>query len=536
MPNTEVRAMQLSNLYYNQGLEQAGVRDLTGAVTKLRQSLLLNKRNTQARNLLGLICWEMGEAGEAIREWMISRAYQPKNNIAADYIRRVQADKNGFQNMKDAAGDYNKALANCREGHDDMAAVQLRRVMSRNPRMVRAGQLLALIEIRQGREGQARKVLRRIEKIDRTNPVTLRYLKAIEEITAAKTKGRRAKESEEEEREQENAAAAVFRKLQDLPSFSGMVNILIGLALGILAAAFLVVPAVRRSMNQETNSRVVNYTTTLAEQKDRIDSLEAQIRESDAIVEKAKLQVEDSQSEVTSYDSLVKAYNFYMAQQYMMAVEELDKIDPNKLTTGSAAIYAGIHDDAVQNAYSDYVYSGNVAYAEGNWDEAIRYLEKALSIRMEDSDPLQLLALAYDNKGDTQKAIEYYQKIIDNFPNTWAADNAAYAIIMLGGETDYYDTGYDDGYSEETYKEPNYDNMTLDGQTYTVQGYDGGEYMDQGYTEEEYTEPVYSEETYDQVFDQAYDQAYDQTYDQAYDQAYDQDQNQTDTNRPDIFR
>ena len=75
MPNAEKRAFQLSNLYYNQGLERAGVRDLTGAVTKLRQSLLLNKRNTAARNLLGLVYLEMGEVVAALREWLISQSY-----------------------------------------------------------------------------------------------------------------------------------------------------------------------------------------------------------------------------------------------------------------------------------------------------------------------------------------------------------------------------------------------------------------------------------------------------------------------------
>ena len=61
MPNAEGRARQLSWLYYNQGLEQAAARDLSGATTKLRQSLQLNKRNIQARNLLGLIYYETGE-------------------------------------------------------------------------------------------------------------------------------------------------------------------------------------------------------------------------------------------------------------------------------------------------------------------------------------------------------------------------------------------------------------------------------------------------------------------------------------------
>ena len=44
-----------SNWHYNQGLAKAKVRDLSGAVTSLSQSLKYNKRNTDARNLLGLI-------------------------------------------------------------------------------------------------------------------------------------------------------------------------------------------------------------------------------------------------------------------------------------------------------------------------------------------------------------------------------------------------------------------------------------------------------------------------------------------------
>ena len=41
------RIMHVSNMYYNDGLEKAGVRDLTGAITSLRQSLKFNKNNIQ---------------------------------------------------------------------------------------------------------------------------------------------------------------------------------------------------------------------------------------------------------------------------------------------------------------------------------------------------------------------------------------------------------------------------------------------------------------------------------------------------------
>ena len=74
------RALRVSNSYYNDGLQKAGIRNLSGAITSLERSLKFNKYNTDARNLLGLIYYEMGEAVDALSEWVISKNYQPENN------------------------------------------------------------------------------------------------------------------------------------------------------------------------------------------------------------------------------------------------------------------------------------------------------------------------------------------------------------------------------------------------------------------------------------------------------------------------
>ena len=42
------KIMAVSNFYYNEGLEKAGVRDLSGAIVSLRQSLKFNKNNIDA--------------------------------------------------------------------------------------------------------------------------------------------------------------------------------------------------------------------------------------------------------------------------------------------------------------------------------------------------------------------------------------------------------------------------------------------------------------------------------------------------------
>ena len=85
------KAIYLSKLYYNQGLEKASVRDLSGAISCLRQSLKFNKLNIQARNLLGLVYFETGEVVAALCEWVISKNIQPKDNLAVYYILRLEA-------------------------------------------------------------------------------------------------------------------------------------------------------------------------------------------------------------------------------------------------------------------------------------------------------------------------------------------------------------------------------------------------------------------------------------------------------------
>lgn len=52
--------VRASNSYYNMGLARVKVRDLSGAVPALSTSLELNKNNIKARNLLGLVYYEMG--------------------------------------------------------------------------------------------------------------------------------------------------------------------------------------------------------------------------------------------------------------------------------------------------------------------------------------------------------------------------------------------------------------------------------------------------------------------------------------------
>ena len=49
------KIMYQSNSWYNDGLRKAQVRDMSGAIVSLQQSLQYNRENIAARNLLGLV-------------------------------------------------------------------------------------------------------------------------------------------------------------------------------------------------------------------------------------------------------------------------------------------------------------------------------------------------------------------------------------------------------------------------------------------------------------------------------------------------
>lgn len=78
-----------SNSYYNLGLAKAQVRDLTGAVSALKTSLKINKSNIKARNLLGLVYFEIGETALALKEWVISVNLKPDKMLQPFILRKL---------------------------------------------------------------------------------------------------------------------------------------------------------------------------------------------------------------------------------------------------------------------------------------------------------------------------------------------------------------------------------------------------------------------------------------------------------------
>ena len=143
--NAEMRSRQISNAYYNMGLEKAKERDLTGAADALKKSLRFNKYQTNARNLLGLVYHEIGEVGAALAQWIISLNFQQEDNLAEEYLKVLQ-DAPGYLDMADqAAKKYNQSLQYACSDNEDLAVLLLMRMVEEMPNFVKEQQLLDLL-------------------------------------------------------------------------------------------------------------------------------------------------------------------------------------------------------------------------------------------------------------------------------------------------------------------------------------------------------------------------------------------------------
>ena len=70
------RIFLVSAFFYNKGLRQAKEHDFYNAEKSLRKSIKFNKRNVEARNLLGLINYNTGKLAEGVKQWIISTNFQ----------------------------------------------------------------------------------------------------------------------------------------------------------------------------------------------------------------------------------------------------------------------------------------------------------------------------------------------------------------------------------------------------------------------------------------------------------------------------
>ena len=416
----------LSRQYYNQGLEKASVRDLSGAISCLKQSLIYNKHNIQARNLLGLVYFETGEVVSALSEWVISKNLQPTRNLATEYINKLQANSNKLEAINETIRKYNDALNLCREGHEDMAAIRLKKILTQNPKLIKGYHLLALIRMKEGEYNRARKALRKAARIDKTNTTTLRFLKEIDDQTGVTTKLEHQKKGffrngAGKKTEQENSSVDMTVQVhayKEQSRISLFFTLVAGFGAGLLAFYLLAVPSIRQGIYREANQQIVKYSDAVSSQGAELTKAQSQAQESDDTVAAASKQIEEEKKKSSSYEALLEAYTALQQQNVDEAALKVQNV------------YADTLSDSLKGIYNSICSSTGVTGIEGDSGAGSDTSSGDTSSEDTSSD-------SEDSSGDTSSDSEDYSEDTSSYDES--------------GDNSYDDSSYDESYDDGSY-------------------------------------------------------------------------------------
>ena len=283
-------------------------------------------------------------------------------------------------------------------------------------------------------------------EIDRNNLQTLRYLKEAEMMLmpdeAVKQPVKRRKE-EAVRYQSENELIIQPLNIKD-PKRSGMatlVNMAIGLVIGLAGMYFLVVPAAESRVRNEEQQVITRISNESDAKTARIQELEGQISSLQSGMEELHGQIDGFVGEdgtLQSIERLLQIAAAYLESRDVFAAEtELNAIgqsvDIASMTEGYGRLYRALFTAIGPELSTSYFTQGSNYYRVGEYDSAVASFQLAVQYNAEDIEALFMLGEAYRMNNENEEAIAVYDKVMELFPGTWRANSARQAKSRLTG-------------------------------------------------------------------------------------------------------
>ncbi len=439
---TAKRIIHTSNAYYNAGLQKVQLNDLTGSITSLRNSLKYNKSNKDARNLLGLVYFRMGEVIMALSEWVISVNLSPNGNRAKDYIDDIKNDRERLSAFNESISRYNTGLSYINDGNTDFAVLELKKAINLNPYFLKAYQLLGLIYINAKQYDAARTVLVRALKIDRNNPVTLRYIKEVSDATGIKVKRQDIKTSDFDEIKDPNPLVIQGEKGGAFADFNtgrfSLVNLLIGIIIGAAAIGLLLIPSIRSRETARYNAAVVDYSSTISSRNKTISNLNARL--SDIEDENSMLIAQMEQyatytDEGGNDDMLSQAVKAYLNGDVAGAGLILADINKDQLDFNSSKdVYEFLVNETRESTVDGLYVDAITNYNNEKYTEALDGFRRVINLSPDYGDAYFYTGMAYLQLADRTNARQYFEEFTERFPNNSHINEARERLQELSNQ------------------------------------------------------------------------------------------------------
>lgn len=420
---------RISNSYYNLGLEYAGIRDLSGAVEMLKKSLRFNKYNTDARNLLGLIYYEIGEVADALVQWVISLNLDQNKNQAEKYLGRLQGRAGYLDAADQMIKKYNQALIHAQNGSDDLAILQLTRVVEQNRNYIKAHLLLSLLYIAHEEYTKAGKSLFQVLQVDKNNIKAQWYMSIVKDHTGKAEIEKRKLKNAFSHRQMQDDDIIIPPSYKENTGIQTVLNLIVGLLIGVLVISFLIIPANNRILGTKHNREMLAYSEALNQKNLEIDELNRSLEGAKSSQSQAEnslaVLVNDNGGVLSQYQRLARILDAYRSDDPAAAAQLYVELDRSALHDGVLdGIIDQIQADMETQGYQVLQGLGETAAAAGNTAKAITHYQQSLAIKADNPQVLYQLGMMYKRQEDSDTANEYFGEVIMDYPDSQYADLA----------------------------------------------------------------------------------------------------------------
>ncbi len=459
--NADVRMFKkivyASNRYYNDGLLKAQARDLTGARESLKMSLHLYKENTNARNLLGLVYYAMGESAEGLKQWVLSKNLSEKNNIADRFINNMKRNMHDLDSEDHGIKKYNQALGYAQNGARDLATIQLKKVVAVHTNMVKAYELLALLYMADGKYEQARKALTQCLEVDRGNTSAMYYLKELQQISRQGS-ARNVGTVGEDDREQ----LIIPVRFRDFGTYlSNALYIVLGIAIGIAIAWFVVVPGVVQRETGDAVAQARSYEEEISALEQNIAARDLKIEELEkkaaaaeqetappAVTETepepeeanrdaavAIRQVQQNTGWSANQRALLASVDYWRDGSLAEMVQSFFSVNPSMVSSAYEDHYRNllviVADEGV---FGNVLAQASDAIVAEDYEKAAALYDASALMRPDNAECCYRSALSHEAAGDSEGAADRYYLVVNLFPDSEYAGDAEARYLSLTGE------------------------------------------------------------------------------------------------------
>jgi tetratricopeptide (TPR) repeat protein len=246
-------------------------------------------------------------------------------------------------------------------------------------------------------------------------------------------------------RVQEPAVFPTTSYKEDKPNVWVFVNLILGIAIGILGVFFLIVPTVESKYKNQLKNQEVEYVSEINKNSQNQSSIQKENTDLQQKVEELQAQIDSFEVveyDDTIYNELFKSANIYTQElmkgnkndvDYVKIAAALSKVKFDKLDKQEAKdLYNQIKDAAYLEASGKLYTTGWNYYSNRKYDEALENLNKAYEYDPQNVDAIYFIGRSYHQLSDYENAVNYYTIVTEQFPGTKRASEAGEKMASIG--------------------------------------------------------------------------------------------------------